>query len=280
MTTATAGDVDPAPTTEPGAADVQLSFARVLRSEWLKLRTLRSTWLALAGAVVVLVLAAALIANHMHGVLAGGGIIQDPEDRDVLTTPFRGFGLTQLIIGVLGVLAISGEYATGMVRATFSAVPTRLPVLWAKVIVFAVVGFTTMLLATLCAFFTAQAVLGTFGIGLGAPNALRVVIALPGYLTLVGLLGLALGFIVRSTAGGIAALVGIVLVAPGILAALNTSWSNTANHYLPLNAGLSMFLDQPPTGGELAPGAGAAVMVAWVVAAVAVSAVLLTKRDA
>ena len=264
----------------PDLADVRLSFPRVLRSEWLKMQTLRSTWISLGGAILVLVLAAGLIANHMHGRLLHPRLIEDPDIRDVLTTPLRGFGLTQLIIGVLGVLAISGEYATGMVRATFSAVPRRLPVLWAKFLVLAVLGFATMLLAAFSAFFLAQAVLGSYGVGITAPHAIRVVFAMAGYLTMVGLLGLGLGFIVRSTAGGIAALVAIVLVAPGILAALNTSWSISASHYLPLNAGLGMISDLPPTGGALGPAGGTAAMIVWVLASLAAAAVLLVRRDA
>ena len=278
MTAAAA--TEPKPALQAGQRDERLSFARILRSEWLKLQTLRSTWLALGAAMVVLVLAAGLIANHLHGRLAHPGFFRDLEDRDVVTTPFRGFGLTQLIVGVLGVLAITGEYATGMVRATFSAVPKRLPVLWAKLIVFTALTFAAMLIAAFAAFFTAQAVLGTYGVSISAPNALRVVIALAGYLTLIGLLGVGLGFIVRSTAGGIAVLVGIVLVAPGILAALNTSWASTASHYVPLNAGLAMFSNTPATGGELGPGAGTAVVIAWVLASVVAAAALLMKRDA
>jgi ABC-2 type transport system permease protein len=265
------------PTTGSG-----LSFPKVVRSEWLKLRTLRSTWITLGGAVVVLVLAAGLIANHMHGNFVhpdhfGGG---DPEDRDVITTPFRGFGLTQLVVGVLGVLAVTGEYATGTISATFMAVPRRLPVLWAKLLVFAGVVFTAMLIATFAAFFTAQAVLGSYGVGLGTGHSVRVVFGLAGYLTLVGLLGLGLGFLVRSTAGAIAALVGILLVAPGILAALGTSWATTASHYVPLSAGQAMFNDVPAIGGNLTPAGGLLTMVLWVLAGVLGSVFVLKTRDA
>ena len=258
----------------------RLSFPRIVRSEWLKMRTLRSTWVALAAAMLVLVLAAGLIANHLHGRLAHPAFFQDPEERDVLTTPLRGFGLTQLIVGVLGVLTATGEYGTGMIRATFSAVPKRLPVLWAKLIVFAVVSFSAMVVAAFAAFFTAQSILGSYGVSIHAPHAVRVLLALAGYLTMIGLLGLGIGFIVRSTAGGIAALVGIVLVAPGILAAINTSWANTMSHYLPLNAGLHMMSDLPAFGGELSNGAATVVMIGWVLAGVALAAALISRRDA
>jgi ABC-2 type transport system permease protein len=261
-------------------ARVRLTFGRLLRSEWLKLATLRSTWLTLAAAVVVLVLAAGLIANHLHGNLVDAQPFRDPEDRDVLATPLRGFGITQLIIGVLGVLSVTGEYATGMIRATLTAVPKRVPVLAAKFVVFALVAFSAMLVASFAAFFVSQQVLGKYGVGLSAPHAVRVVFGLAGYLALVGLLGMGLGFIVRSTAGGIAALVGILLVAPGILAALGTSWATTASHYLPLSAGQAMFADHAPLNGDLSVGGGLLTMVLWVLAAAAAATAVLLRRDA
>lgn len=268
------------PAPKGAASHSRLTFPRLVRAEWLKLKTLRSTWITLAAAVVVLVLAAGLIANHLHSNLMNPGAFNDPGDRDVLTAPLRGFGVTQLIMGVLGVLSITGEYATGMIQATFVAVPKRLPVLWAKLLVFAVLGFSAMLVASFAAFFTSQQILGSYGIGLAAPHALRIVVALAGYLTLVGLLGLGLGFIVRSTSGGIALLVGVLLVAPGILAALGTSWATTASHYLPLSAGQAMFSDTPAIGGELSPGGGVTVMVVWVAASVLGAMVVVTRRDA
>ncbi len=285
MTPALAPTAAPAGTTTVSPRRVDgpgLSFPRVVRSEWIKLRTLRSTWITLGAAVLVLIVAAALIANHLHGDLVDprpgrGG---DPGDRDVLTAPLRGFGVTQLVIGVLGVLAVSGEYATGMIRASLTAVPKRLPVLGAKLVVFGALAFVSMLVAAFAAFLVAQAVLGSYGTGLSAPHAVRVLVALAGYLTLVGLLGLGIGFIVRSTAGSIATLVGILLVAPGILAALGTSWATTASHYLPLDAGQAMFADRPGDPGTLSPGGGTLAMLVWVTVSIVAAAALLTTRDA
>ncbi len=278
--TVAAGTQPGPPASHSPVSGSRVTFPHLVRAEWLKLQTLRSTWITLAAAVVVLVLAAGLIANHLHSNLVNPSAFNDPGDRDVLTTPLRGFGVTQLIMGVLGVLSITGEYATGMIRATFVAVPKRLPVLWAKLVVFGVLGFSAMLVAAFAAFFTSQQVLGSYGIGLGSPQATRVVVALAGYLTLVGLLGMGLGFIVRSTSGGIAFLVGVLLVAPGILAALGTSWATSASHYLPLSAGQAMFANTPAIGGELTPGGGLAVMVLWVVASVLGAVVVVTRRDA
>ena len=260
---------------------IGLSFPRIVRSEWLKLKTLRSTWISLVLAIIVMVLAAGLIGHHMYGRLNHPGFFGgDPGEDDPIGNPLHGFGVTQLIIGVLGVLAVSGEYATGMIRATFSAVPKRLPVLAAKLTVMAIVGFVTMLIAVLASFFVAQAFLGRFSVSLTAPHAVQVIVALAGFLTLVGLLGLALGFIVRSTAGGIAGLVGILLVAPGIFAVINTSWSNTASHYLPINAGQSMFANPTYGQGDLSPTVGTIVVFAWVAAAIAGAVAVVSRRDA
>lgn len=258
----------------------RLSFRRLLHSEWLKLLTLRSTWVTLAGACFVLVLASGLIANRLHSNLVGARPFGDAGDRDVLTTPLRGFGITQLIVGVLGVLAVTGEYSTGMIRSTLTAVPRRVPVLAAKLLVFGVLTFTAMTAAAFVAFAVSQQVLGSFGVNLSAPHAVQVLLGLAGYLTLVGLLGLGLGFIVRSTAGGIATLVGILLVAPGILAALGTSWATTLSHYLPLSAGQAMFSDHPPTSGELTSSAGLLTMILWPMAAAVAGSLLLLRRDA
>ena len=232
--------------------------------------------------MLVLVAAGGLIANHLHGDLLDPQRIHggDPGDHDVLAAPFRGFGVTQLVIGVLGVLAVTGEYATGMIRASFTAVPKRLPVLWAKLIVFGALATVAMLIASLATFFVSQGVLGTFGVGLGHAHAARIVIALAGYLALVGMLGLGLGFMIRSTAGSIAALVGILLVAPGILAAFQSSWATTVSHYLPLAAGQAMFADLPGDPGTLSPGGATLVMLAWVLASTLGAAALVVSRDA
>lgn len=281
--TATLDRAEPSPVVPWAPATVDgsgLTFPRIARAEWVKLRTLRSTWITLLAAIAVLILGAALIANHLHGNLASPdpGKHLQADDRDVLTTPFRAFGITQLIIGVLGVLAVSGEYATGMIRATFSAVPKRLAVLAAKLVIFGALAFVAMLVATVAAFFVAQGVLGSYGVGLGSANALRVVAALAGYLALVGVIGLGVGFIVRSTAGGVASLVGILLVAPGILEALGSSWSSTTAHYLPLEAGQAMFSNTP--GQTLSPLGGTLVVLTWAAAAAIGAAITVSTRDA
>jgi ABC-2 type transport system permease protein len=264
-----------------GAAAVsvrRVTPARVLHSEWIKLRSLRSTALTLAAAVVTMVAMGWIIAwatNRNWSDLR-------PDEQaafNAIDFTLAGSTLAQLAVGVLGVLLITGEYATGMIRATFGAVPRRLPVLWAKATLYAVVTFVLMLLASLAAFLGGQQLLGTHGTTLSAPGAVQAVVGVAGYLTLIAVFAVALGFIVRSTAGGVATLFGLLLVLPGLGLLLPSSWEDRILPYLPSNAGSTMFSSQT-AAGSLSPGASLLVLLAWVAAALAGAALLVTKRDA
>ena len=188
--------------------------------------------------------------------------------------------LAQLALGVLGVLIITAEYSTGMIRASFTAVPKRLPVLWAKAGVFAFVTFALMLPAVLVAFFVGQAILAGHNIDVGftAPHVIRVLVGAALYLTVVGLFGLGLGGIVRNTAGGIASFAAIMFVLPPLMNVLPTSWNNAASPYLPLQAGEAI-LSTTPGGHHLSPWVGLALFAGYAAAAIAVAAVLLVRRD-
>lgn len=255
-----------------------VSQRRVIGSEWIKFSTLRSTWitlvLAMAGTTGVGALASWGANSHWSHMSPGELATFSPVSQSLL-----GVNLAQLAVGVLGVLIISGEYATGMIRATLSAVPARLPVLWAKLTVFSGVMFLVSLVSAFAAFFIGQALLGTHGVGLGAPHALRAVIGVALYLTVVGALSMGIGFAVRSTAGGIAAVFGLLLVLPGLGNALPSSWQPHILPYLPSNAGSSLFTLHPDAG-SLGPWTGFAVMCLWAAAAILGGALLLERRDA
>jgi len=267
----------------PGAAsrgssgsEIHITFPRVVASEWIKFRTLRSSRIVLVAAIVAMIAIGSLI-GYNTGAHWGGGL--DPEDR-VASAPLQGLYLAQLLIGVLGVLFVSGEYTTGMIRSTLAAVPTRLPVLGAKAVVYSAVTLVTLVPASFAAFFAAQSFLRHYGHGtaLSAPTALRVVIATGVYLTLVGLLGSALGWIVRSTPGGISSLVALLLVVPVLLRVLPGQWVQDAAKYLPSEAGAS-FYGTLHDATALSPGGGLLVLALWVVAALVLAAVLLRRRD-
>jgi hypothetical protein len=257
---------------------MRVTWLRVVRSEWVKLRSLRSTWLTLAGAVLAVVAIGTIVgyATNAHWSSIG------PEERarfEPISRSLVGVNLAQLLIGVLGVLLISGEYATGMVRATFAAVPRRLPVLTAKAVLYAVLLYPVLLAAAFGAFLWGQHGLASHGTSLSAPHALRAVFGAAAYLDLVGLLALALGFIVRSTAGGIASLVGLLLVLPGIGQALPQSWRENTVPYLPSQAGGALYIPRPEDPGSLHFWAGGGVLSLWVLGALLVAAVVLRRRD-
>lgn len=250
----------------------------VLRSEWTKLRSVRSTAWSLAAAFVLTIaladIAAAVVFNHWPHMQA-----HDRADFHPLEVAQVGVQLAQLAIGVLGVLLITAEYSTGMIRASMSAVPRRLPVLAGKAIVYALVTFCLMAPACLIAFFSSQAILSGRNIDTSftAPGVPRAVLGAALYLTMIGLFGLGLGAIVRNTAGGIAAFAGIMFVLPPLMNVLPLSWNQAASPYLPLQAGERiMALHQ---GSQLAPWTGFGVLCLYAAVALALAAILLLRRD-
>jgi len=257
------------------AVDGHVTLPRVIASEWLKFRTLRSTVLVLLVAMLAMVAFGAIIGHNTRHVTG-----LDPEDV-VASGPLQGYYLGQLLIGSLGVLVVSGEYSSGMIRATLAAVPRRLPVLLAKLLVFVLVVGTAMVAASVVAFLVAQAFLSGYRptYSLADPDVLRVAAGTGVYLTLVGLLGGALGWIVRSTPGSLVALFALILVLPVLLLLFHGAWAQHLGAWLPTGAGQS-FSTSLRTPGALAPWTGLAVMVAWVVAAYLAAATLLHRRDA
>lgn len=137
----------------------------MIASEWLKFRSLRSTLVVLGAAMLGMVLFAAIIAFHTRNPTG-----KDPEDL-VASGPLQGYYLGQLLLGALGVLVVTGDYGTGMIRSTLAAVPKRLPVLIAKTVVFAVVVGAAMIAASLVAFYVAQAVLSGHRATFSLPTA-------------------------------------------------------------------------------------------------------------
>lgn len=247
----------------------------VIASEWLKFRSLRSTLLVLGAAMAGMVIFGAIIAyNTRHP--AG----QDPEDL-VASGPLQGYYLGQLLMGALGVLVVSGEYSSGMIRATLAAVPRRRPVLIAKTVVFTLVVGIAMIAASVAAFYVAQAVLSghraTYS--LADAGTLRVVIGTGIYLTLVGLLGSSVAWIVRSTPGALVATLALVLILPVLFELVFPSWGTYIAAYLPTGAGQS-FSTNLPQPHALSPWVGLAVMLIWVLAGQVAAAVALQRRDA
>jgi len=256
-----------------------LSLRGVLAGEWVKLYSLRSTVWSLLAAVGMLVGFAVLFS---YGVASRWPTLGPARRAEFNPTQvsLNGVFLAQLAVGVLGVLIIGGEFATGMIRSSVAAVPRRLPVLWAKALVFGVVTLALMAVASVAAFLVGQLILSSQSIQttLGAPGVTRAVLGAAGYLTLIGLLGLGLGTILRNSAAAISTLVAVVLVVPILVNLLPSDWRDHVERWLPSSAGQSM-MTVTPTDAQLTPAAGAAVLVAYVVVAGIVAAVALTGRD-
>jgi hypothetical protein len=257
--------------------------ADALNMEWVKFRTVRSTYWTLLFAVAATVGIGALVCvvhiNRLSHLSPGDRLEFEP-----VRFSLAGIQLAQLAVGVLGVLVISNEYTTGVIRATFTAVPQRRLVLAAKGVVFAVVILIVGEIASFSAFFVGQSILATkdLNVPLGDPGVLRAVIGAGLYLTVLGLLALGLGALVRHTAGAIATFFGLLLVLPGIVAALPQSWQDAIEKWLPVNAGEAIFRRGQAFGSshQLAPWTGLGVFCAYAAAALIAAGILLARRDA
>jgi ABC-2 type transport system permease protein len=258
----------------------RVAFHRVLLSEWTKLRSVRSTvWSLAAG--FLLTIAFPLIFAFVTSSHWGTMQPHERANRHPLEIALAGVNVAQLAIAVLGVLLISAEYSTGSIRSTFTAVPTRLPVLWAKLLDYAIVSFALILPAVLVSFFATQAILARHDIlqiSFTHPGVARSVVGGAVYVMLVGIFALALGAIVRSTAGGIATFAGIFFVLPPLMNVLPLSWNHAISQYLPLEAGSQLFALHHGAH-TLTLLAGGLVLAAYCAAAVAIAAVLLVRRD-
>ncbi|MFG2480539.1 ABC transporter permease [Streptomyces fagopyri] len=282
MSTITATETSaplPTPTARP---DYRVTGRRVLRSEWAKLWSLRSTWITLGLALVFLV-AFGLIAAAQYKSRINSGHHMDPDFARSTAVSLSLFGtnFAQLALGVLGVLVTAGEYSTGMIRSTLAAVPRRLPVLWSKSAVFGLVSLAVSTVGVFVAFpFASGIVSGTnAAMTLSHPGVVRSLLGAGLYLGLVGVIGAALGALLRSVAGGISVLVGALMLVPGLISLLPSSWQDDISPYLPSNAGESMFaLTHDST--TLAPTAGLVVFLGWTVLALAGAAYRLVRSDA
>ena len=264
----------PAPATVAGP----VTQIRVIHAEWTKLLTLRSTrWCALAAAVLIVGLGAAIAgsgtAYHVSpGNTAAAGV----------SVALTGVLLAQLVIGVVGVLAFSGEYGTGMIRATLAVVPSRLPVLWAKLIVLAGLVLPVSMLCAFVDFFTATAIESSRGgsaISLTDPGVLRTVVGSSLYLTVVVIIGLALGALLRKTAAGLSVFAAVFFVIPIVVSALPQNIMGFAS-YLPSNAGGALWGTPQDAAHVLSPWTGFAVLCGYAVVLTGLAAWQLRRRDA
>jgi ABC-2 type transport system permease protein len=276
-TTATPAHAGSAPRILPASAG-RATFGGALRSEFTKIRSVRSTYWTLFALVVVTIGFGALAcwgaANHEHGPFF-----------DATQRSLGGLYISQLVIGVLGVLVISAEYSTGMIRTTLSTMPYRGTIVAAKAVVFTVVAFVTGLITCFASFFIGQAFLSSHHLNatLGQPNVLRAVIGGALFLTACGLLGFGLGLLLRHTAGAITAVVVLLFVVTLLTGFLPQSWQNDIEKWVPAFAGTQIWTTIPNGPGStpmFSPWTGFAVFCGYAAIAVIAGLALFRRRDA
>ncbi|MFF5938803.1 ABC transporter permease [Streptomyces sp. NPDC012508] len=274
MTTTTAPSASPttgAPATP--ATTYRVTPARVLRSEWHKLWTVRSTWITVLTSVAFLL---------GVGILMGATYTSDGGDSDVDTVVLTLYGsqLGAICLAVLGILVTAGEYATGLIRASLTAVPHRTPVLCAKATVFTAAVFTVSFVTALVTFLTAQIFLSDTdqAASLTDDGVLAAIAGNAAGVTLLGLVALGLGATLRSVPGGIGAFVGGVLILPEVLGMLPYDAMETAITYFPTQAAGALG-SADPMPHAASPGGALLALCLWAAAALIVPAMLLKRRD-
>ncbi|WP_250033869.1 ABC transporter permease [Paractinoplanes maris] len=242
----------------------------VVAAEWTKFSSLRSTWITTGISVLLLIVFGTIASASFSG-----------DSLSAVDLALSGSTLAALAVGVLGALLAASEYTTGMIRATLAAVPRRLPVLWSKSLVAGLAALVVMTAGAFAAFALGSAVLNqdVGALGLGDDGVVRALVGAGLYLGLVAVLGVALGMLVRSSAGAIAILAGVLLIVPGLAALLPDAIADAITPYLPSNAG-SAVMTLTQGEGTLAPWTGLAVFAGYVVVTLGVAAYRLKKSDA
>lgn len=266
---------------QAGTAAGHYGFRGVARMEWIKLRSMRSTWWTLAVAAVAMIglsiLVLSLASSHWATFSHADKAAFDPTE-----TGFTGVAVAQLAMAVLGVLAVTGEYSSGMIRSTFAAVPRRGLVIAAKA---AVIGAFTLVTGEVFAF-------ATFVIGqqflaapaphasLGQPGVLRAVALAGAYLALIALVAAGIGTLVRRSAAAIAVLAGLIFVLPPITLALPDSTQHAIQKFLPEVIAENSLTAVKTVPYSLSPWTGLAVLAGYAVVLLAAGAWLTARRDA
>lgn len=269
------------------APHTRAGFAETLRSEFTKIRSVRSTYWSLLALVVVTIgfsaLSSAGAAQHASH-LSDSGRVKFLATFDATQQSLGGLILGQLIIAVLGTLTVSSEYSTGMIRTSLTVMPRRSTLFAAKGVVFAAVALVTGLVASFASFFTGQAIMSGqhVSVTLEHPNVLRAVIGGALFLTVCGMLAYGLGAVVRHSAGAITATIGLLFVTFILVNLLPPSWQNHIDKWIPFNAGGQIWATNARAAqpAMFSAWTGFAVFSAYAAITVAAGLVLFRKRDA
>jgi ABC-type transport system involved in multi-copper enzyme maturation permease subunit len=259
-------------------------FGGLLLAEWTKIQSVRSTvWTLILFVVLTVGLTAGLTALVVGSWNRPGSASGDPQ---IIADPVgfilgAGFSLGQLTICVLGALVITTEYSTGVIRASLLAVPRRIPMLAAKIVVFAAMLFVLAELVAFGSFFAGSALLHSkVPVALSDPGVTRAVVGAGLYLTVLGVFALSIGALIRHTAGAIATVIGAVLVLPLLTSFLPGNWGRHVNGYLPEQAGSLIYEAHTHADQVLSPWQGFAVFCAWTAVLLGAASFLLMRRDA
>ena len=256
----------------------------LLTAEWTKIRSVRSTIWSLLAFVVVAIGFSALIATVISNTWNNPG--NHPNHVTLLTDPTAvlfgaGFGLGQLAICVLGVIVMSSEYSTGAIRASLLAVPRRIPMLAAKAVVFALLDLVVSAVTVFAVFFITTAILRSHvSITLSQPGITRACIGGVLYLTVLGVFALAIGGLIRHTAGAVATVIALVLVIPPLITLIPGTIANHIHGYLPTVAGQLVAQSSQQPADVLSPWQGFGVFCLWTVVLLTACGWLLARRDA
>jgi ABC-type transport system involved in multi-copper enzyme maturation permease subunit len=256
----------------------------LLAAEWTKIRSVRSTIWSLLAFVVVAIGFSALIAIVISNTWNNPG--NHPNHVTLHTDPTAvlfgaGFGLGQLAICVLGVIVMSSEYSTGAIRASLLAVPRRIPMLAAKAVVFALLDLVVSAITVFAVFFITTAILRSHvSITLSQSGITRACVGGVLYLTVLGLFALAIGGLIRHTAGAIATVIALVLVVPPLITLIPGTIANHVHGYLPTVAGQLVAQSSQQPADVLSPWQGFGVFCLWTAVLLAACGWLLARRDA
>lgn len=255
------------------------SFGGALRSEFTKIRSVRSTYWTLLALVAVTI--------GMGTLACLGAVARASEVRgpgfDATFRSLVGLIIGQLIIAVLGALTITSEYSTGMIRTSLSVQPRRGTLFAAKAVIFAAVSLAVGLVASFVSFFIGQAILSGKDLNatLSQPHVLRAVLGAGLFLAVSGLLAFGIGAMLRSTAGAISTTIGLLFVATILVNFLPQSWQVNVDKWLPFDAGSQAWTVVTDPGSHMfSAWTGLGVFAAYAAVAMAGGLILFLRRDA
>lgn len=272
----------------PAAADphIHLSFVRLVRSEWIKFTTVRSTWWSIA-LVIVLSIGLSLLMAASFASFATDNADAGMPQGNAIAVQVIVFStvLTQLLAVILGAITVTGEYSTGMIRSTLTAAPGRSGALLAKALVVGVTMFVTSIVVFAVTAIVTGPILTTNALDMSElDTSVMPLLGAALFLSLVAMMGVGIGFIIRNGPGALAVGIGLIFVAPLLVSFFprvdNFAWIHDLASYLPSNAGQSLFLTGGMSGTALDTVPALITIVAWAAAALVGGIAVLKTRDA